>query len=114
MTETTQPESLYIALADPRRRQLLEWLAGREMSVSDLVSRSGWNQPLVSKQLAVLKAAGLVVDSRVGRHRIYRAQLAPLRPLVNWVQQLESRWQQQFDQLERYMAVQHGQESNDD
>jgi len=114
MTETTQPEALFIALADPRRRRLLEWLAQGEMSVTDLVERSGWNQPLVSKQLAALKAADLVVVSRVGRHRFYRARLTPLQPLVNWIQQLESRWQQQFDQLDAYLGTLDSQEHKHD
>lgn len=112
--ETKLAEPLFIALADPRRRQLLAWLAQGELTVSELVARTGWNQPLVSKQLAMLKAAGLVIDSRVGRQRFYRAQLAPLQPLVNWVRQLESRWQQQFDQLGTYLDSMDNKESSDD
>ena len=114
MSEITQPEALFVALSDPRRRQLLEWLVQGDMSVTDLVERTGWNQPLVSKQLAALKTADLVTASRVGRHRFYRARLAPLRPLVNWVQELESRWQRQFDQLDAYLSTLDEKENNDD
>ncbi|PTY36460.1 hypothetical protein BGP77_03940 [Saccharospirillum sp. MSK14-1] len=114
MNETVQPDRVFMALADPRRRQLLEWLAQGEMSVTDLVARTGWNQPLVSKQLAALKAADLVMVSQVGRHRLYRARLAPLQPLVSWIDQLESRWQNQFDQLDAYLGTLDDKEKNND
>lgn len=106
MDELITQQDPFSALADPRRRELLAQLAERQMSVNDLVSLTGWKQPQVSKQLAVLKAAGLVVDSKLGRQRLYRARLDALQPVMQWIQRLDQRWQQQFDQLDAYLNQQ--------
>src|SRR5438874_12995507 len=60
------------AVAEPKRRRVLETLAYGEMPVGDLVGRLGWPQPMVSKHLGVLKAVGLVTARRDGRQRLYR------------------------------------------
>src|ERR1700730_12412932 len=73
------------AVAEPRRRQILDVLAGGERPVNDLVAVLGLAQPLVSKHLRVLREVGLVDSRDVGRQRIYRLDGHPLKPIHDWV-----------------------------
>jgi DNA-binding transcriptional ArsR family regulator len=72
------------AVAEPKRRQVLETLAHGEMPVSDLVGRLGWPQPMVSKHLGVLKEVGLVTARRDGRQRLYRVNGERLKTIHDW------------------------------
>jgi DNA-binding transcriptional ArsR family regulator len=87
------------AVAEPKRRQVLEVLGGREMSVTELVNQLGWTQPTVSKHLSVLKKVGLVSERRVGRQRLYRANPARLKPIFEWVAPFEQMWSERFERL---------------
>jgi len=60
------------AIAEPKRRAIIESLVGREQTVNQIVETMGWNQPMVSKHLGVLKQVGLVSERKVGRYRVYR------------------------------------------
>lgn len=81
---------IFDVVADPTRREmlhiLLESAAGGsgEMSVSELVSRTGLSQPTVSKQLKVLRDAGLVIVREEGQHRLYHLDPTPLEELEDW------------------------------
>jgi len=77
------------AVAEPKRRQVLETLAYDEMPVSDLVGRLGWPQPMVSKHLSVLKEVGLVTMRRDGRQRLYQVNGEKLKTIHDWAQTFE-------------------------
>jgi DNA-binding transcriptional ArsR family regulator len=87
------------AIAEHRRRQVLDLLARGERPVSELVQSLGWPQPLVSKHLGVLKKVGLVSERRVGRQRVYRVQGEKLRPIHDWVQTFAHFWAHQLDRV---------------
>jgi DNA-binding transcriptional ArsR family regulator len=89
------------AVAEPRRRQLLDVLAEGERRVSDLVALLGLPQPQVSKHLKVLREVGLVDVRHEGRERIYRLDAASLKPIHDWVKDYERMWSDRFDALEQ-------------
>jgi DNA-binding transcriptional ArsR family regulator len=68
-----------------------------------MVERLGWPQPMVSKHLAVLKKVGLVSNRRVGRQRVYRANLEQLKPILDWMLSLEKVWGENLDRLDDYL-----------
>jgi DNA-binding transcriptional ArsR family regulator len=84
------------AVAEPKRRQLLEALAEREMPVNDLVGRLGWPQPMVSKHLGVLKEVGLVDARHHGRQRLYRVNGEKLKTIHDWAKMFERFWAHQL------------------
>jgi DNA-binding transcriptional ArsR family regulator len=88
------------AVAEPRRRQILDVLAGGERPVNDLVTALGLAQPLVSKHLRVLREVGLVDTRDVGRQRIYRLHGHPLKPIHDWVKNYEESWSERFGRLD--------------
>jgi DNA-binding transcriptional ArsR family regulator len=94
---TTDP---FNAVAEPRRRQILDVLAGGERPVNDLVDRLGVAQPVVSKHLRVLREVGLVDVRGVGRQRIYRLNGRSLKPIHDWVKRYEDTWNERFDRLD--------------
>lgn len=91
------------AVAEPRRRQVLEAIGTDEVSVNELVQKLGWNQPMVSKHLAVLKQVGLVEERRVGRQRLYRINAERLKPIFDWVSPFERYWSERFDRLDQVL-----------
>jgi DNA-binding transcriptional ArsR family regulator len=95
------PTELFTALADPTRRAIFERLArDGEQTVRVLTGHSGVSQPAVSKHLAVLKLAGLVLDRRDGRQTHYSAQPQGLTPLLDWIGLYAAFWRDRFDRLE--------------
>ena len=84
------------AVAEPRRRQVLDMLAGGERPVNDMVEMLGWPQPVVSKHLGVLRQVGLVSVRREGRSRVYRLNGEPLEPIHQWVATYERFWKHQL------------------
>ncbi|EGU51636.1 ArsR family transcriptional regulator [Vibrio nigripulchritudo ATCC 27043] len=91
------------AIAEPKRRELLEKLAGKEMTVTELVDLLGWNQPTVSKHLGVLKAVDLVRERKEGRFRAYSVNGEQLKLIQNWVIQFEQYWTHTLDSLGDYL-----------
>jgi DNA-binding transcriptional ArsR family regulator len=91
------------AVAEPKRRRILEVLGAQEQSVNDLVEALGWPQPTVSKHLGVLKEVGLVSDRREGRQRIYRLNAKRLKPIFDWVAPFERYWSERFDRLDEVL-----------
>lgn len=65
-----------------------------------LTAEAGISQPSVSKHLAVLKQAGLVLDRHQGRQTHYSAQLAALTPLIDWTKEMTGFWESRLDDLE--------------
>jgi DNA-binding transcriptional ArsR family regulator len=88
------------AVAEPRRRQILELLADGERPVNDLVAELGIPQPQVSKHLRVLRAVGLVRAREEGRQRLYRMEGRPLKSIHEWVKAFERTWSDRFDALD--------------
>ena len=88
------------AVAEPRRREILELLARGERSVNELVSRLRLDQPQVSKHLRVLREVGLVEARVDGRQRLYRLAGEQLKPIHDWVKQFEQAWNERFTALD--------------
>ena len=88
------------AVAEPRRRQILDVLAGGERPVNDLVRLLGLAQPQVSKHLRVLREVGAVDVRDEGRRRVYRLNGHALKPIHDWVKNYERSWSERFDQLD--------------
>ena len=91
------------AVAEPKRREILELLGASELSVNDIVERLGWPQPMVSKHLGVLKQVGLVSERREGRQRLYRVNAEQLKPIYDWVAPFERYWSERFDRLDEVL-----------
>lgn len=88
------------AVAEPRRRQILDVLAGGERPVNDLVATLGLAQPQVSKHLRVLREVGAVDVRDDGRRRLYRLNGHALKPIHDWVKNYERSWSERFEQLD--------------
>lgn len=107
------------AVAEPRRRQILTFLAADERQVNEIVVAIGLDQPSVSKHLGVLHRVGLVRVRRNGRHRLYRTNAEALKPMHEWTKTFERLWQHQLlrvkERAERTQAEidRGGQSSND-
>ena len=91
------------AVAEPRRRQILDVLAGGERAVNDLVDLLGLAQPQVSKHLRVLREVGLVRVRDEGRQRMYRIDPRPLKPIHDWVSNYARAWNERFDVLDQVL-----------
>src|SRR5262247_2710810 len=100
MARTPTTHDPFNAVAEPKRRQVLEALGKRELSVNEIVELLGWNQPMVSKHLRVLKQVGLVSERRVGRQRLYRVNAERLKPIFDWVSPFEQFCSDRFDRLD--------------
>jgi len=92
------------AVAEPRRRQILDVLARGERPVNDLVAELDLSQPQVSKHLRVLREVGAVDVRGEGRRRVYRLNGAALRPIHDWVKDYERTWSERFDQLDTVLG----------
>jgi DNA-binding transcriptional ArsR family regulator len=91
------------AIAEPRRREILDALAGGERPVNDLVGLLGVAQPQVSKHLRVLRAVGAVEVRDAGRQRLYRLNGHALKPIHDWVSAYERLWSDRFEQLDEVL-----------
>jgi DNA-binding transcriptional ArsR family regulator len=100
MARAATTADAFNAVAEPRRRQLLDVLAGGERPVNDLVSELGLAQPQVSKHLRVLREVGAVDVREEGRRRLYRLNGQALKPIHDWVKNYERSWSERFDQLD--------------
>ena len=89
------------AIAEPRRRQIIEALAGGgEHAVGELVLKLRLPQPAVSKHLGVLSDVGIVSATQNGRQRLYRLNGEALKPIHDWVKNYERSWSERFEQLD--------------
>ena len=100
MARAATTADAFNAVAEPRRRQILDVLAGGERPVNDLVGLLGLAQPQVSKHLRVLREVGLVDVREEGRQRMYRLNGHALKPIHDWVKNYEQSWSQRFDRLD--------------
>ena len=100
MARAATTADAFNAVAEARRRQILDVLASGERPVNDLVVQLGWAQPQVSKHLRVLREVGAVEVRESGRQRLYRLNGNALKPIHDWVKQYERTWSERFDQLD--------------
>jgi DNA-binding transcriptional ArsR family regulator len=100
MARAATTTDAFNAVAEPRRRQILDALAGGERPVNDLVRDLGLGQPQVSKHLRVLREVGAVEVREQGRQRLYRLNGHVLKPIHDWVKAYERSWSERFDALE--------------
>ena len=99
MPRASTTSDAFNAVAEPRRRDILSFLALEERPVSDIVDALGLEQPSVSKHLRVLKDVGLVSARRDGRNILYRTQADALRPLHEWTETFARFWSHQLQRV---------------
>jgi len=100
MARASTTTDAFNAVAEPRRRQILDLLASGERPVNDLVEAMDLAQPQVSKHLRVLREVGLVAVRGDGRQRLYRINGQPLKPIHDWVKSYERSWSEAFERLD--------------
>ena len=102
------------AVAEPRRRQILDALAGGERPVNELVRQLGLAQPQVSKHLRVLREVGAVDVRDQGRQRLYRLNGLALKPIHDWVKSYERSWSERFERMDIVLDELKQEEEGDD
>jgi DNA-binding transcriptional ArsR family regulator len=100
MARAATTADAFNAVAEPRRRQILDALAGGERPVNDLVRLLGLAQPQVSKHLRVLREVGAVDVRDEGRQRLYRLNGHALKPIHDWVSNYQGSWSERFDRID--------------
>ncbi len=100
MARAATTADAFNAVAEPRRREILDVLAGGERSVGELVDLLGLAQPQVSKHLRVLREVGAVDVREEGRRRLYRLNGHALKPIHDWVRAYERTWSERFEALD--------------
>jgi len=99
MARAATTSDTFNAVAEPRRRDILNYLALQERPVGDIVASLEMEQPSVSKHLRVLKDVGLVHVRREGRHMLYRTNAEAIRPLHEWASTFERFWKHQLSRI---------------
>ncbi|WP_349260426.1 metalloregulator ArsR/SmtB family transcription factor [Baekduia sp.] len=100
MAPTATTADVFGALAEPRRRQIVDLLADGERSVNDLVEATGLAQPQVSKHLRVLREVGVVGVREEGRRRLYSLHGPALKPIHDWVAGFAALWAERYEALD--------------
>src|SRR3970040_2101311 len=103
MARAATTADAFNAVGEPRRRQILDLLAGGERPVNDLVALLGLAQPQVSKHLRVLREVRLVEVREEGRQRMYRLNGQSLKPIHDWVKNYERSWNERFEVLDELL-----------
>ena len=99
MARASTTSDAFNAVAEPRRREILTYLAGEERPVTAIVAALGLEQPSVSKHLRVLRDVGLVRMRCQGRQKLYRTNAEAIRPLHAWAATFERYWQHQLHRV---------------
>ena len=100
MPRAATTSDVFNAIAEPRRRQIIDLLAGgAPRTVGDLVTTLRIPQPAVSKHLGVLRAVGVLSVDKRGQHRLYRLNPQELKPVHDWVKNFERLWSRQLDRI---------------
>lgn len=113
MARAATTADAFNAVAEPRRRQILDLLAAGERPVNDLVALLALTQPQVSKHLRVLREVGVVDVREAGRQRLYRLNGPALKPIHDWVKTYECSWSERFDELDDVLEDLKSKESGD-
>lgn len=101
MARAATTSDAFNAVAEPRRRDILAFLADRERPVGEIVGALEMQQPSVSKHLRVLRDVGLVRVRRDGRRKLYRTNAAAIRPLHEWTSEFEKFWRNQLRRVKQ-------------
>ena len=104
VARSSTTSDVFNAIAEPRRREILDALVAGEKPVGTIVAELSMSQPQVSKHLRVLSEVGLVGCRADGRRRLYRIEPARLRPLHEWLAKHERAWNQRLDRVEDYLG----------
>jgi DNA-binding transcriptional ArsR family regulator len=104
MARAATTTDAFNAVAEPRRRQILEALSDGECSVNELVEALELAQPQVSKHLRVLREVGIVDVREHGRQRLYRLNGVALKPIYDWVAGFAQTWDERYDALDVVLA----------
>ena len=104
MARTPTTTDAFNALGEASRRDLLDAIGAREVTVGELVERLDLSQPQVSKHLGVLRAVDLVRVRTDGRHRWYRVNGMALKSIYDWVRSFEQTWNVRLDRLDDLLA----------
>lgn len=100
MPRAPTTSDVFNAIAEPRRRQIIELLASRgALTVGALVVTLGLPQPAVSKHLSVLRQVGVVTAAKQGQQRVYSLEAEKLKTVHEWVKAFESLWSNQLDRI---------------
>jgi DNA-binding transcriptional ArsR family regulator len=100
MARTPITSDVFNAIAEPRRRQIIDMLSRcRGLAVGAIVLTLGLPQPAVSKHLAVLREAGIVSAKKQGKSRVYELNPDQLRSVYDWVKTIEEHWERQLDRI---------------
>ena len=100
MAPATVMADAFAAVAEPKRRRILEVLGDRRLAVTQIVDELHWPQPMVSKHLAVLRQVGLVRVERYSRQKVYQIDAAPLKSIHEWTRQFERFWSEQLVRIQ--------------
>ena len=114
MARAATTTDAFNAVAEPRRRQLLDLLVDGERSVNELVELSELTQPQVSKHLKVLREVGVVTARDAGRQRLYRCNGLALKPIHDWISGYEAMWNERYDALDSVLDTLKREEQADD
>ena len=114
MARAATTADAFNAVAEPRRREILDLLVGGERPVNDLVRLLGLAQPQVSKHLRVLREVGAVDVREEGRQRLYSLNGQALKPIHDWVKGYERIWTERFDALDLVLDELERKEDDDD
>ena len=101
MARAATTSDAFNAVAEPRRRDILSFLADSERPVGEIVDALGLEQPSVSKHLKVLRDVGLVHARRDGRQILYRTNAEAIRPLHEWTSTFERFWKHQLNRIKQ-------------
>lgn len=102
MARAATTADIFNAIAEPRRREIIDQLAGgRDRAVGELVASLRMSQPAVSKHLGVLRKVGVVSMTKDGQHRLYRLNPEQLKPVHDWVKMYEQFWAHHLSQIKQ-------------
>jgi DNA-binding transcriptional ArsR family regulator len=103
VARSSTTSDVFNAIAEARRRDILDALTTGEKAVGTIVADLSLSQPQVSKHLRVLSEVGLVSSRADGRRRLYRLEPAHLRPLHDWLAKYEQAWNDRLDRMDAYL-----------
>ena len=104
MARAATTTDAFNAIAEPRRRQILDAIGGGQLSVNELVAILDIPQPLVSGHLRVLREVGIVTARQDGRQRLYRLDGRALKPVYDWVKDFQQLWSERFARMDIVLA----------
>jgi DNA-binding transcriptional ArsR family regulator len=103
VARSSTTSDVFNAIAEARRREILDTLIAGEKAVGAIVDDLSMSQPQVSKHLRVLSEVGLVNCRSEGRRRLYRLEPARLRPMHDWLSRYEHAWNDRLDRIDDYL-----------